>query len=153
MKFRWPTLGALASIAVILPGTSLALEQLTREQPIAAKELFEGTVVSFEPGGKYQNVTLIVTGPRNYQAEVFSKSGLPSIPLEKFGKLVDGVFNYQLTAGTFEEIEIINPGLNNGRDDSRRTNTVGAQLSGRFCIKDGVIVALKDIPEEGGNRE
>ncbi len=151
MKLSLSALAALAGVALVSPGTSLALEEFTPEVPIDAKEKFDGTLVSFragETGERYRNVTLIITGPRDYQAEVFSRDSLPSIPLENFGKLVDGVINYHMTAATKETLEIINPGLNNGRDGNSRPRTVGAQLSGRFCIKDGRIVRFKDILEK-----
>lgn len=148
MKIPWPALGALAGIALILPGSSSAFETITREKPIAATQVFGGTTVAFKPGGIYKNVTLIVTGPADYQAEVFKKDGIPSISLERFGKAIDGTFSYHMTAATTEISQIINPGLNNGRDDIPGTKAVGAALSGQFCIKNGVIAEFDPRPED-----
>lgn len=156
-------MAALAGLAMIAPGSASAEQTTTEANPIIAKEVFEGTRIAFEPGGKYFNTLLIVTGPRDYQAEIFVRDSLPSIPLDKFGKLTDGIYSYHMTAATPEFLEIINPGLNNGRDDiedarrskisyrptaSRRRVSISAELSGQFCIKDGVIVPMEDIVEK-----
>ncbi len=153
MKKHWPSIGAAASAALLLlPGIALAEQTVTREQPILASEQFEGTRVSFKPGARYSNATLIITGPADYQAEVFNRSTLPSLDLRKYGKVVDGYFRYQLTAATDQKVEILNPGLNNGRDDIPGAKMLGANLSGVFCVKDGVIVKVEDIPEGKGEQ-
>ena len=159
MKLRIQTLAVLTSLTFIFPVGALAEQKIVREVPLKAAENFEGTRVAFTPGDKYHNVTLMISGPADYYAEVFSRSGIPEISLGKHGKVVDGFFNYQMTAATSQVVEIVNRRLNNGREDilgkvpSKRN--VGAALSGTFCVEDGKIRPFKDIPEEGkgGDRE
>ena len=152
MMKHWLSIGAITGAALLLPDIAFAEQTVIKEEPIAATELFEGTRVAFKPGAKYSNATLIVTGPADYQAEVFNRASLPSLDLRKYGKLVDGYFHYQLTAATDKKVEILNPGLNNGRDDIPGTKMLGANLSGVFCVKDGVIVKVDNIPEGEGER-
>lgn len=151
MMKRWISLCALSG-ALLLPGMALAEQSVVKEVKISASEQFEGLRVAFKPGAKYSNATLIITGPAEYQAEVFNKSTLPSLDLQKYGKVVDGNFRYQLIAATDKRIEILNPGLNNGRDDIPGSKMVGAQLSGVFCVKNGKIVPFEDIPEGKGEQ-
>ncbi|MEX0343966.1 MAG: hypothetical protein AB3N20_03520 [Rhizobiaceae bacterium] len=151
MMKRWITLCAISG-ALLLPGIAQAGQTAIKEEKIVATEVFEGLRVAFKPGAKYANATLIITGPADYQAEVFNKSTLPSINLEKYGKVVDGNFRYQLIASTGKKIEILNPGLNNGRDDIPGSKLAGAQLSGIFCVKNGKIVPFEDIPEGKGEK-
>lgn len=153
MTKRWLTIGVLAGAALLLPGIAQAGQTIIKEVRIAASEQFEGTRVAFKAGGKYENATLIITGPAEYQAEIFNRSSLPSIQLDKYGKVVDGIFHYQLTAAiSGSRIEILNPGLNNGRDDIPGAKMAGAQLSGTFCVKDGKIQPFEDIPEGRGEQ-
>lgn len=162
MRIIWSLMAALG-VAATGPGIANAEQTFEEARPIIAKEVFKGTQIAFEPGGKYFNSMLIITGPRNYQAEVFVRDSLPQISLSKFGKLTDGIYSYHMTAATPEFIEIINPGLNNGRGDIPGANRAGkgyrqtanakrmsisAELSGIFCVKDGVIVPMEDIKEE-----
>ncbi len=148
MKLRILNIGALACAALMLPAIAHGGQTIVKEERLAASEAFEGTRLAFKPRGKYSNATLIVTGPAEYYAEIYNPSSLPSLNLEKYGKVVDGFFSYQLIAATDKKIEILNPGLNNGRDDIPGAKRVGVQLSGTFCIKNGVIAPFEDIPEE-----
>ncbi|MEZ5812094.1 MAG: hypothetical protein R3D45_11845 [Rhizobiaceae bacterium] len=143
MKKRWSIPTALATLALAAPGVGMAAETLKPEVKIEATEVFDGTRVAFKPGGRYANAHLVITGPANYQAEAFNRSTLPTIALTKFGKLVDGIFSYHMTAVLADaEQEVLNPGLDNGRGDFPKVLPIVAVASGRFCLKDGKIVPV-----------
>ena len=152
MKKQWLSCWLVAGTGLLLPGMAHAEQTVVKEQSIVASELFEGTRVAFKAGARYSNATLIITGPADYQAEVFNRATLPSLDLQKYGKVVDGYFRYQLIAATDQKVEILNPGLNNGRDDIPGAKMLGAQLSGVFCVKDGVIAKVENLPEGKGEQ-
>lgn len=128
------TLGFAFGLVLGLPSASLANDFLATPQ-------FSGSVVSFATQSSYANITLRVTGPNEYKASASFPSGTPQLDLSQFGAVLDGIYNYHITATTGETM------LGSGRDEGRPTKTSSAyQLksvskSGSFTVKGGAIVS------------
>jgi hypothetical protein len=138
-------LGFAAGLTLCLAVDCLAEDMKVREQ-------FAGTVVGFELGGAYDNVTLTITGPSDVDARVFSKRGAPSFDLRSIAPIQDGTYTYQLTAATQERTKRRNP-LDNGRDrPAAGEERTAVATSGTFHVRNGVIVR-REVPERPRRRD
>jgi hypothetical protein len=128
------TVLCLAACATIgLSGTCLA------DDMISAKQV-GGTSLGFLLNGSLSNATLSVSGPDDFHASAYSKSGAVAIDLGKLGALDDGTYQYQITAATDQPAKVRTP-LNNGRDAEAETaQRRGVAMSGTFMVKNGKIV-------------
>jgi hypothetical protein len=112
---------------------------LAAEDMVAAEQ-FSGANVGFLLKGSLSNTTLTVSGPDDFHASVFSKTGAAAIDLSTLGPLEDGIYSYQLTAATNQPAKVRTL-LNNGRDSKEQiTPRMGMAMSGTFMVKDGKIV-------------
>ncbi len=151
MYERWK-LPVFASCVVFgLPSIAFSAEiQPVKQQPTPV-ERFSESNVSFVLKGNVKgihNVVLTVTGPNGYSATSFSKKEVPSLALQKYGKVGNGVYRYQITAASKETTEIASK-LNNGRGKNSKIDiNKGISLSGVFQVKDGQIVAKDDLKEK-----
>lgn len=133
-------LSCTAAVALLL--TSAAFSQ-----EIAPVQQNNSNTVWFENWVGLNNGTLKITIPSGERVEVFAPSGTPVFELTG-REVVDGIYRYELSAATQEEIKIVNP-INNGRGDAARdTEAVPFHLSGAFHVARGVIVQPEDIREE-----
>jgi hypothetical protein len=124
--------GLILFFAIAFAGTGLADDLRKAEQ-------FSGTHLAFEFAAPYGNATLTVSGPNDFQARAASKTGAPSLDLQKFGTVADGSYTYQLTASSDRE-SAASPGLDNGRAGKAGVALPSVSTSGTFRVKDGVIV-------------
>lgn len=100
----------------------------------------KGSEVSVTLSGDYSNATLTVSGPGDYYARSYSKTGSPSVDLIKTGGTADGVYSYEVSAATSQTVTVTNP-LDNGRGGTDpATQQVSATTSGNFVAKGGLIV-------------
>ncbi len=138
----WIFVGPLAAI-------NSAHAAMASNQPKAIENLSDGTL-ALELQGKpkvIHNVTLRVAGPNGYTASAFSKRDVPSIELSKYGKLTDGVYQYEMTAASGEKIEIQSD-LDDGRGGkSPKVIYKSIAVAGSFIVRDGKIITKNDRKE------
>lgn len=93
------------------------------------------------------NAELDVVAPSGEMTTVFAASGTPVFELDR-AKATDGVYRYELTAATEEQVKIVNP-QNNGRgDNGSDTAAKPFYLSGQFVVSRGVITTPDEISED-----
>ena len=115
----------------------------------AADDLVEarqlgGTKIGFLVKSPYRFATLTVSGPNDFNASAFSKSGAVAVDLRQSGPVEDGAYSYQLTAATETKAKT-RLSLDNGRDRRAQTEPlVGASVQGTFNVVNGAIVAPND---------
>jgi hypothetical protein len=103
--------------------------------------------VWFENWTGLSNATMTVAMPDGELVTVFAASGTPVFEL--VGRdVVDGVYRYEITAATEEQVKIVNK-IDNGRGDAARdTVSKSFNLAGAFFVTRGVIVQPENIKEE-----
>lgn len=125
---------------------ALFLTSAAFSQEIAPVQQNNSNTVWFENWVGLNNGTLKITIPGGELVEVFAPSGTPVFELTG-REVVDGIYRYELSAATNNEIKIVNP-INNGRGDAARdTAAVPFYLSGAFHVARGVIVQPENIKE------
>ena len=120
-------------------------------EDLKATQAFTESEIKFEPGGKYSNFTLTVTGPNGFHATVAAKDAMPSLDLKRAGASDDGVYHFQLTASTDATVPLRSD-LDDGRPTRRTTMQQGASLSGHFELKGGTIVKFDPNAREDVKR-
>lgn len=121
-----------------------------------------GTAVSAEPQPVQQNnsnavwfenwigltnATMAVATPDGELISLYAASGTPVFEL-KGNEVLDGIYRYELSAATEEEVKIVNK-IDDGRGDAARDTTAKPfYFSGAFVVERGVIVQLEKIAEE-----
>ena len=134
-------------------GLALGLSSGCPADDLTADQRFTETGVAFDLKGPYSNVTLTVSGPDDFHASAFSRSGAPAIDLRRVGAVADGAYTYQLTAATGEKVKTRTP-LDDGRDRRATSEPLkGVSTSGTFHVRNGVIVkpdphAREDQPRQ-----
>ncbi|HVZ51224.1 MAG TPA: hypothetical protein VG986_04610 [Pseudolabrys sp.] len=118
---------------------SIASADAARAGGLRTAEQFHGSVVAFAFEAPYSNVTLTVTGPRNFQARATSATGAPALDLQQFGTVPDGHYTYQMT-GSDGEAGQAPTDLYNGRHLERAVRPQSVSISGTFLVKDGTII-------------
>jgi hypothetical protein len=146
---RFTTLGAAACLAAALTNSAWA-------QEFKPTQKHSDTALSFEGGTGLSNYTLSVAGPNGLSASVSSRTAVPSLDLGQFGKLEDGLYNYEITAMTGERVPVkthlydhtatngakalAKGHLDNGRDrPAADSMSRSISKSGVFHVKDGKI--------------
>lgn len=120
----------------------LALGSVVGAQEV--EERIQSGVLSFSGGNSFTNAVLMITGPNEYEREETASRGLPVFRAKNSGRLVDGFYQYTLTAATDEKVEIKNP-VDNGRGELARNYTLKPfAKSGAFVVKDGTIEVARD---------
>lgn len=121
-------------------------------EDLKATQAFTDSEIKFEPGGKYSNYTLTVTGPHGFHATVAAKDAMPSLDLKRAGASDDGIYHYQLTASTDATVPL-RSNLDDGRPTRRTTMQQGVALSGHFELKGGAIVKVDPNAREDVKRQ
>lgn len=118
-----------------------------------AVENFSGTRVGFVPSEDVFNITLRVTGPENFAAQVFSRQGMPSLDLSKYGPVHEGFYNYEITAATHALVRATDQ-QDTGMSDDEVSDYInsgymnkGVTQTGHFSVVSGEIVIFPDIEE------
>lgn len=103
--------------------------------------------VWFENWTGLRQATMAVATPSGEMISIYAASGTPVFEL-RGNEVMDGIYRYELSAATDEEVKIVNK-TNDGRGDaSRDTAAKPFYLSGVFVVQRGVIVQLEEIIEE-----
>jgi hypothetical protein len=128
-----------AVTAIMSAGTAVATPQ-----PI---EQHNSTAVWFENWSDLYNATLEVVSPNGEIQVVFAETGTPVYYLDA-GTAADGIYRYQLSAATREQVKIVNP-IDNGRGSAAKdTQAVPFHTGGSFTVYRGVIVQPEEISED-----
>ncbi len=132
-------------------GTAHAIE--IRDGPIIVKQLSAGTRLGFEPiefPSDAQDMSIQIKGPEGYEAMVMSGKRLPELDLEEFGKVVNGLYFYQISGAREKRIKR-DEVFNNGRDKDEPSDfrVISFALSGKLEIRDGKIVEFEQGEEKG----
>jgi len=138
---------ALSLLSLCLPFHLQAKDSKTIDLKPLAFEQLQGTQVQFFLKQSVSNSTLSISGPSGYYVEKSSKTDAPSVSLEDFGQLEDGLYKYQLSAATSEEMTI-RDNLDNGRgENARKTVNKPIYQSGVFRVVNGQIAHFSDENE------
>lgn len=109
---------------------------------VEVKERLQNGALSFSGGQSFSNAVLFITGPDDYEREETAARGLPVFRAQNSGKLVDGLYQYSLSAATDEKVKIKKE-IDNGRGDLARDYTLKPfSMSGNFMVKKGTIIAV-----------
>ena len=137
MRFR-TKFGLAAGLLLGLTCSSLANDLLAVEQ-------FSGTTVILRPQQNYANLTLRVSGPDEYEASAVFPSGTPLLDLARFGKVVDGLYDYHLVGTT--GAAIVAARRDNGRSAKNTSEFILKTVSkgGSFTVKGGVIITNTEV--------
>jgi hypothetical protein len=139
-------LGLAACLAIGLSGASAA------DDMVAARQL-SGSKIGFLVKDPYGFATLTVSGPNEFNADAFSRSGAVAIDLRRYGDLEDGAYSYQLTAASNTKVKR-RLGLDDGRGDRTSVEQpVSAAINGTFYVKGGAIVEPSDTPPAKNDRD
>jgi hypothetical protein len=155
MKKRISSLIALIWFMLVLFGAVFTAGQSIAKQVLIAEEAFSGTFVTLSPLETVRNVTLNISGPQQFLASKFSKDGIPSIELWNYGEVSDGLYKYELTGVSDEQVEITAIKMNNGRDtENRHLIFKSVSQSGSFRVKNGEIIEINATRiSEGGDSD
>lgn len=103
--------------------------------------------VWFESWSDLSNAMLKVVAPNGAMTEVFTATGTPVFQLQPRDAL-DGVYRYELSAATSEQITIVNA-VDNGRgENASDTQAKPYHMSGSFVVSRGVIIQPEKIVED-----
>ena len=101
----------------------------------------------FENWTGLSNATLSVSTPEGELISLFAASGTPVFEL-KNREMVDGIYRYELSAATEEEVKIVNK-INDGRGENSRDSAAKPYyLAGAFVVSRGVIIQPEEVKEE-----
>jgi hypothetical protein len=129
----------------LLAGCILFSGPVFANEPIARMNT---TSMWFENWGDLSNAALVVASPDGTIQTVNSDRGTPVFNLRDLSKVVDGVYQYELSAATSEVRKIINP-QNNGRGAAQKKEMfIPFKTNGIFFVARGVISKQQDIKEE-----
>ncbi len=116
-------------------------------QEIAPKQQNNSNTIWFENWTGLRNGTLKISIPGGEHVEVFAASGTPVFELSG-REIIDGLYRYELTAATKDEVKIVNP-VNNGRGETKRDSlSKPFYLSGSFLVSRGVITQQEQLQED-----
>jgi len=125
-------------------------ERTEREYRI--QEQAAGSRLRFDADPALSNFTLSVTGPDGYHGSVTSARVPPSFRLVDHGDVLDGIYNFEMTAATPERRRDASPqqAAYNGRDPSAGTTAyLGYTYSGAFRVVNGRIMEFDQAEQEG----
>lgn len=137
MRFR-AKFGLAAVLLLGLTCSSLANDLLAVEQ-------YSGTTIMLRPQASYANLTLRVSGPDEYEASAVFPNGTPLLDLARYGKVVDGQYDYHLSGTTGQTI--VAARRDNGRSAKNTSEFVLKTVSrgGSFTVKGGAIVSNTEV--------
>ncbi|APZ54048.1 hypothetical protein [Salipiger abyssi] len=102
----------------------------------------------FENWTGLSNAKLTISAPDGEIIAIEADGGTPVYRLS--GEVSDGVYRYELSAATDEQVKIVNP-INNGRGaDQRDTVAKPFYMEGSFTVARGVIITPELVLEDEG---
>ena len=140
------TLGmvALAGAALLVPMLAPTPSLAAPPEPV---QQHNSDAVWFENWIGLSNATMRIIAPDGRVETIFAETGTPVYRLSR-GRVVDGVYRFELRAATDEEVRIVNP-VDTGRGDAARdTMRKPFILTGSFVVSRNVIITPEEIREE-----
>ncbi|WP_135507059.1 hypothetical protein [Roseovarius aestuariivivens] len=132
----------------LLLGTALCVLTATATFAADPVKQHNSNAVWFENWIGLSHATLTVTAPDGEVTKIEAMSGTPVFELSG-REALDGIYRYELTAATDEEVEIKNQ-IDNGRGaQARSTAKVPYYETGSFVVSRGVIIVPERVEEEG----
>ena len=116
------------------------------------QEQLVGTRILFNADPSLSNFTLSVTGPNGYHGSVSSARVAPSFRLADHGEVLDGIYQFEISAATPERRRNATPqqAAYNGRDPrAGSTAYLGYTYSGAFRVVNGRIMEFDQAEQEG----
>ncbi len=105
------------------------------------EERIENGALSFTGGQNLSNAVLLIVGPGDFEKEETAIRGLPVFRAQNSGRLVDGLYQYTLSAATDEKVKITRQ-LDNGRGATQRDYVLKPfSKHGTFVVSKGTIIA------------
>jgi len=127
-------------IGTLLLGATAALAATPVEQ-------HNSNAIWFENWTGLRNASLVVAAPDGTLTTVEAVTGTPVFQLSG-ATIVDGIYRYELSAATDEQVKIINP-QNNGRGEAQSDSMAKPfYLNGHFTVSRGVIITPEEITED-----
>lgn len=133
------------ALAICLLGTLL----FTSGTALAATpvEQHNSNAIWFENWSGLRNASLVVAAPDGTVTTIEAAAGTPVFQLSG-ATIVDGIYRYELSAATDEQVKIINP-QNNGRGEAQSDSMAKSfYLNGYFTVSRGVIITPEEITED-----
>ncbi|MFT4929138.1 MAG: hypothetical protein ACI8WB_005268 [Phenylobacterium sp.] len=138
------------SIAIMVNMTANAKN--VDKQLVGAEQLY-GTQVAFSAKANAKNTTVSIIGPDGFHAHKFAPQGIPTIDLLSYGKLKNGLYQYEITSAVGKRV-LIKDKLNNGRGEKNSHYArKGITQSGHFRVEGGSIKRYKNIKEVSGKSD
>lgn len=134
---------------LILPACLLGTLLLDPTAALAAPpvEQHNSNAVWFENWTGLRNASLVVAAPDGTLTTVESVTGTPVFQLSG-ATILDGIYRYELSAATDEQIKIINP-QNDGRGEAQTGSMAKPfHMNGHFTVSRGVIITPEEITED-----
>ena len=157
----------LAAAALILVSSSVTAKEV-KDAGVVLFEVAEGLTISFEPievPKGANGMSILVVGPKEYEAFLPTGKEIPRIRLEEFGDIADGVYSYEVRGTTGEKIALKEE-VNNGRDKPSTAEFVTFAVAGEVWVKNGKIISFdpdavdvtkptkgEDLPPKDGDEE
>ncbi len=131
MKFR-----------IFITGLSTVFCLLMIESSFASSVKISGGVVQVSPNGHATNMTLTITGPNGFQATSYSEFSVPKVSISRNSIVSDGLYRWQLTGASGDEVAMQNTNLDYGRgDNTKRFIQIPMGDSGVFRVKNGQVIS------------
>lgn len=138
-----------ASLSAHLSACLLGLLMLAPLSALGASpvEQHNSNAFWFENWTGLRNATLVISAPNGSLTTIVAASGTPVFQLSG-AEIADGIYRFELSAATDEQVKILNP-QNNGRG-AAQTDTMAKSfyLNGSFTVSRGVIITPEDITED-----
>jgi hypothetical protein len=104
----------------------------------------------FENWTGLSNATLVISAPDGTLTTVEAAAGTPVFQLSG-AEVLDGIYRFELSAATSEQVTIINP-QNNGRGEAQSDSAAKPYyMDGSFTVSRGVIITPEDVSESDSN--
>lgn len=101
----------------------------------------------FENWSGLRNATLVVAAPDGSLTTIETSAGTPVFQLSG-GAILDGIYRFELSAASDDQLKIINP-QNNGRGEAQSDSKAKPfYLNGNFTVSRGVIITPEEITED-----
>lgn len=125
--------------------TSLCLAGIAGASEVT--ERIQGSALGFSGGQTYTNAVLMITGPNGFEAEKTAPRGLPTFRIGGGDRMVDGFYQYTLSAASDEKIPAETK-FDNGRGAAaEKTMLKPFSMYGTFEVARGLIVPVAEAKE------
>lgn len=137
----------MTSMKSIILGSLLSVSTSLAAWAAEPVQQHNSNAVWFENWTGLSNAQMTVLAPNGKVTTIHAENGTPVFQLEG-DNVLDGVYRYELSAATDEEVEIVNE-IDNGRGENQKNTTLKPYYAnGHFIVSRGVIITPEEIKEE-----